>query len=156
MKMMVTEFSRPHEVCSTQAERDYLRTNLEPPPNWKIWIAHVRGEKWRSAYHRNSSLLGHLNEAGVPVAPDGSLAKNTQSVSLGIGELFFTAISTNLPMAEFNAPRDIKRHIRQIWPAAGGFLWPPGMVFDTSAADLLAMALSRFVTTLKWRSPEGG
>lgn len=156
MKMMVTEFSRPHEVCSTQGERTFLMEHLEPPPNWKIWIAHVQGERWQAAYHRNSSLIGYLDESGTPVTNNGCLAKNTQSITLGIGELLFFAISSNVPDLHFHPPVETVPFIRQIWPARKGLLWPPGVVFTELAADLFATSLSRLVTSLKWKGPTGG
>jgi len=151
MKMMVSEFSRRIDVSTAQDERTFLMKELRPPPNWKIWIAHTQSEKWRSAYYRNSSMVGRLNEAGVPVAHEGSLRKNTQSISIGIGQLFISAISSNVPGVEFHAPADAKRHIRQIWPAAvGGCFWPPGTIFTTSAADAFAESFSHFMKTLNW------
>lgn len=152
MKMMVTEFSRPHEVSSTQQERTHVMEKLEPAPNWNIWIGHVRSSKWRTTYFRSSCLLGILDDSGQPVAPEGSLGKNTQSILIGVGELLLMGVSSGVPGFTFQPPIDAQRHLRKVWPANGGFLWPPGTVFTEGAADLLAVGMNRFTRTLKWKA----
>ena len=99
-------------------------------------------------------LLGHINEAGIPVAPEGGTEKNTQSITLGVGELLFIAMSTSVPDLQLNTPIDVQRHIRQIWPIKSGLLWPPGTIFTTDAAHLLAVGLSRATARLEWRAIE--
>jgi hypothetical protein len=125
----------------------------EPPSNWAIWIAHVRSSKWRSSYFRSSCLLGILNASGVPVAPEGSLSKNTQSILIGVGELLVLGISSRIPGFTFHPPIDAQRHLRKVWPDNTAFLWPPGTAFSQGAADLLAEGMNRFARTLKWKGP---
>ena len=64
LKVMVAEFSEREIIATPQSERDHLRLNDGPPPNWQIWIGHKRGSDWRVKYTRTAMTLGILWMAG--------------------------------------------------------------------------------------------
>jgi len=74
MKIMVAEFSRPVDVSTTQAERQFLMRERKPPERWKIWLGQLSGEWWRTAYYRHSATIGLASGPTPPVRP---LGKNT-------------------------------------------------------------------------------
>jgi hypothetical protein len=140
MKMMVAEHSQPLDVCTPQYERDHLRNNREPPPNWKIWIARHDGVSWRANYVRHSGTFTFPPE--VPqVKEGGRFANNTHAVTIGIGQLLIHAISSAARGVDLDIPREFMRHMCRVWPADAGFMWPPGAMLSALGVAQLAHAL---------------
>lgn len=141
MKIMVAEHSQIDDVVSLQAERDHLRLNREPPSTWTIWIAHHSGgPKWRGGYARTSNTMGLPGEPSPPLREDGTLAKNTQAVTFGIGYLLFVAVSTQVLGLDFDIPPGFRSYFRRIWPLEGDFLWRPGKILSQGGVDMVARA----------------
>jgi hypothetical protein len=153
MKALVAEQSRPEDVASIQPERSALMAGLKPPANWQIWIARQTGILWRVGYQRRASTLGYLDGEGIAQSPDGTLAKNTQSMTIGIGQLLINVVSTRVPELRFSF-RDtpIGRAMHRIHPYQRDLSWPPEQVLDGARSDQVAMAFDRYCDTLKWRA----
>lgn len=156
MKFMVSEFSLDaEEVVSNADERSYLMGRQEPPANWKVWIAHHKGN-WHSTFFRQSSIMGFGNDGGPTLPPGGLYVKNTQSMIIGIGQLVISALSTRVPELQMDVPPNEREIIRRIWPPQGTFLWPPGRFLDDDGARRLATAFQRFCSQLPWTPGPGG
>jgi hypothetical protein len=153
LKAMICECADLDDVASTQADREHLMRTLTPPGTWKIWIGQVNGRSWRSAFSRHAVTLGEIVN-GKPQPPGGSLAKNTQTITFGIGGLFVHIIATTVPEFEFALPYQTLRHLRQIWPYEKGVFWPTGSIFSDGGADYVAGGFERFMKTLKWTAGE--
>ena len=153
MKGMVAEHARPEDAASVQEERSLLMDKLLAPPNWQIWIARQTGILWRISYQRRASTLGNLDEEGIAQSPDGTLAKNTHSLTLGIGKLFINVVSTRVPELKFSF-RDttLGRKMHRIHSYDRDIQWPPAEVLNGAQADQVAAAFDRYTDTLMWRS----
>jgi len=103
-KFMVAEQDDPECVVSIQEERTFVMEHRRPPTNWRIWVAHQTGREWRTGYAAHSATLGPLDRNGIPVPPDGSLRKNTQLATLGLGFLVLHAFITRVPEAQIDYP----------------------------------------------------
>jgi hypothetical protein len=152
MKAMVAEQSRPDDAASIQGERSLLMADLRPPPSWQIWVARQTGITWRVAYQRRASTLGYLDGQGITQSPDGTLAKNTQSITIGLGQLLLNVVSTRVPQLRFSF-RDttIGHAMHPIHPYNRDISWPPSQILDGAQAELVATAFDRYTDTLKWR-----
>lgn len=154
MKFMVCEFGNPDAVSIPYSEREYLRLRLEPPPNWRVWIAPYQGQNWRTGYNRFSATLGTLDETGTPIPPNRSLAKNTQFSSLGIGRLFAAAFSSTVPGLTFQMPPKAAFFLRCIWPTGGTIPWLPALAIDDAGAEHIANTVMRASSRLRWASSD--
>jgi hypothetical protein len=132
MFTMVAEHFDPRKVVSTQAEREYLRKNRKPPPNWQIWIADYERGDW-------PALLAHF---AVPIssphcAPEimdnGLPRPNTQTMSFVVGRLYVHVRSSATDIFEnwrFARP-DV---LAQIWPIRRNIVaWPLKTLTDRDA-----------------------
>lgn len=148
-KVMVAEFSNPDDVVSTDRERQYLKDHWRPPDTWKIWIARQTGRAWRSGYNRHALTLGALNETGTPVPHDGTFRKNTQLVTIGIGNVLFHVFSSREPAI---SDRGYKNQVAlfRIHPFGGNFLWPPSSTVSDANIQYLVTQFDRWLSTLNW------
>jgi hypothetical protein len=153
MKGMVAEQSRPEDAASVQDERALLMAEQRPPRNWQIWIARQTGRLWRVGYQRRASTLGYLDGEGIAQSPDGSLAKNTYSMTLGIGQLLINVVSTRVPELKFSfQDTTVGRAMHRIQPYERDIEWPPAQLLNGAQADQVAGAFDRYTNTLKWRA----
>jgi len=150
MKMMICEFSNPDEIVTRPIERALLMGRRLPPDNMGIWIAHYHGPSWNNAYLRQACTLGWAEAGKAPTPLNNSLAKNTQSQTLGIGELVVQSITTYVPGLEFQTPTIFPGAVKPIWPYKQNFMWPPGPILSDAAVGILATALDRLTARLPW------
>jgi hypothetical protein len=151
MKSMVIEFSNAEDAVTKEDEREFLMLHMEPPPNWRIWIAKQHGLRWRTGLVRAANTIGFASEGGTKVLPDSSFAKNTQSITLGFGQLLIHAFSTRVPGLEPQPSPPMASALRKIWPLSPGFLWPAGPVITDFGIDALSVALPTLGNSLPWR-----
>lgn len=151
MKCMVLEFDAPETVVTPLAEREWLMHHQEAPSNWRIWIASQLGMKWRTGSLRTAHTLGGARRGETPATPDGTFAKNTQSITLGFGRLAIKAISTRVPELDLIPDGVYPRIWFQIWPVAPGFLWPAGPPISDVGFRDAALSLRRIVSAMPWR-----
>jgi len=143
--LMVVEFSG-EDVATPPIERLYLKDVGEPPSNWKIWIAHYRGEDWTTGYLRHSATLAVARSGIYPPPPPKPFMKNTQSNIFGIGELFVQTISSTLIGVDLDVPAEAAHFTRKIWPLANDtVLWPPSHILNDLEARFISRAFARFL-----------
>jgi hypothetical protein len=147
MKVMVTEYSEPEDVVSTQEERSAMFNQRTVPAHWKIWIARQTGQLWRTGYLRQSATLGTPDETGTPIPPGGSRAKNTQLISIGFGYLVVHVFSTRVPEMRWDYPQGT---LFRIHPFRDTLVWPPRNVMNGAQIDFLGRQYDRFLEGLHW------
>jgi hypothetical protein len=87
-------------------DRDYLRKNLEAPPDWKIWIARYAGNKTEQRY-------SPMQITSQPTDIIGSQYCNSQVTALAIGRLLSHLFSSTA-YPEFRGYDGIE--LAAIWP----------------------------------------
>jgi hypothetical protein len=149
MKLLTCEFSVPEDVVTPDIERSLLMGRRLPPEIMRIWIARYTGGAWDNVYLRHAATLGFAPRGTIPsTPPSGSFAKNAQSQTLLIGELFVQAITTTVRGLEFNQPTNMSAALKQIWPYRQNFLWPPGSAFSDAQASFIATLFDRLTSQL--------
>jgi hypothetical protein len=88
------------------ADRDYLRKNLEAPPDWKIWIARYAGYKTEQRYNA-MQIMSH------PTETIGAQYCNSQVTTLAIGKLLAYLFSSTV-YPEYSGYDGIE--LAAIWP----------------------------------------
>jgi hypothetical protein len=149
MKFMVIEFIKQDKPITPQSERHYVMNNDSPPSNWRIWIGHQKANLWNTAFLTEEAMLGQVSTDNPP----SSFAKNTQSISFGIGDLFVQTIHTTVAWLEFNPPQEFFA-LHQIWPFQVSFVWPPGpggILLDRDSGNI-ANAFWRSLQGVQWIS----
>lgn len=113
--VMAAEYHEPHKVAVPQADRTYLMTHREPPPQgWNIWIAPYGGPQWAVQLLH---FVGHLFSVapGEPVSgAEGPL--NTQMTLITLGHLAIFAVSTSDEGRTFTLKDESRSDFRRIWP----------------------------------------
>jgi hypothetical protein len=151
-KLMVAEQNDPESAVSTQDERTSVMQTLTAPARWSIWIARQTARGWRTGYELFSATLGPLDSGGTPIPPDGSLAKNTQLVSLGIGFLFVHVFSTRVPEAQIGYPDGV---LRRIHPFSGAAIsWPPTETITDPGIEFLMRRYDEHLGRIPWTSSD--
>ena len=154
MKIMVAEFEHATDVVSMQNERDLVMNSARAPDNWQIWIGHQSGgPRWLLGYSRQSATLW----VGTPPerqSEEIELPKNTQFVTIGIGQLFIQAISTTVAGLSFDPKPANALFQKQIWPYRSGMLWPCLRISSDAAVENFSRNFDRMITapTFKWIS----
>lgn len=132
MSFIMAEYTDPKTVAITKAEREFLKKNLLPPSNWKIWIGRYSGDAWKDIRYRHHGI----SVTSAPFDLKRKISVNTQTSTQTIGALFIHAFSTNRPENEIkiNDPVEIfKPYMQLIWPITleGNLL--TDMITDTEA-----------------------
>ena len=154
LKCMVIEFAdAPENVVSTQEERTFLMDEKIPPASWRIWVARHEGELFDAGFIRVAVTLAFAFGGLKPTTMDGTLAKNTQSITFGIGKLVVHAVTTRDPRAEGLGPvTNIFPPVwKQVWPAPDAMSWRTSEPIADPVILFLAHGLARYVDTLPWR-----
>lgn len=143
---MVFEFARQRsDASSSLVQRRHLMNNLEPPFGWNIWIGHYRGERWKTAAVRKSAALELVGGEPTVVTPKIPSARNTQSVTFGIGELVVQFMATSIPMLTFEIPPEFEPFTPRIWPFKKPLQWSTGKILNDSDIDILSNGFSRML-----------
>ena len=155
MKAMVSEFDEPSDVATLQSSRTLIMEKQQVPPGWTIFIGNLNGPRWRMNYHRNSDKLGISKNGGPITAEESPLARNTYSITVGIGRLLIWALSINAKQIAYKPAAHVERYMSQIWPTRHDLLWPPGPILTDTAADAIADTLKGATANIPWTSNEG-
>lgn len=140
--VMVGEYLHPQHITIPDHERLRMYADFEPPPNWTIWIADYRGDKWR-----NLTMFHHMGRLS-PVGPSGDVVADAHLTSIGIGRLFIQVAAT---ASGYTIDTD-NDAFRRIWPLTGLALsWPPSRFIDDTEADFIANSFARIM-----KLPRGG
>jgi hypothetical protein len=105
------EFANQNTIAIPQSDREWIRTNGEPPPMWRIWIAKYSGNNPGDHWCRHIGI--RLTSSPQDVA--GAQKCNTQTTTLVWGRLCAHAYSsTYLPdFLGYDFP------LAKIWPLSG-------------------------------------
>lgn len=149
MKCMIIEQSEKRDIVSTQQEREYLMRNQLPPLGWEIWIGFHNSTAWRSRMLKNATTLGLKKPGDTEVKPEGK-GKNTQTIALGVGDLFIQTFFSRL-IKLVRSPLG-NALTQQIWPIRNSsILWPPAQRIAQHQADMIALDFRRFTKGLPWK-----
>lgn len=144
---MTAEFSDPSSVAVSQEHRRLMMDKLEPPLGWWIWMARCSGNRWQTAYHHHSFALGVSK--GPPINPLVSKVANTQSSTIGVGQLLFHAVSTSTEI-RFDGGSESLMGLRCIWPITDAVVdWPFSMILSDEEAEIVADTLNRTLRTMR-------
>lgn len=84
---MVADRVRPELAAMPIEHRQFLMNRHEPPNGWSVWMARNSGRAWKHAVYHGT---GAMHPAVLDPA-SGTLARNVQSTSFGIGSLLLIA-----------------------------------------------------------------
>lgn len=130
--VMIAEFASAEGVVTPRTERAHLRATLEPPPNWNIWIARSAGRDWVARYVRHTAGLGQ----------SGRGAKDTQSVTLGMGRILVHVMTSTVPGMKFELPERAES-FHFLWPVRRAIAWPPRNTLDHEAVETFNLGFNR-------------
>lgn len=145
MTAMVSEFKDLATMASTREQREYLRSRLEPPPQWSIWLGHHRGRLWHSGTNHfgwNSIPLAAFVsdlEKAIPIAL--ARTKDSQSTALVFDSLFVQTLSSTNPGIKIREAAVAERYgLRVLWPLTGAPILRPTKVLSDLEADAISAA----------------
>jgi hypothetical protein len=154
MSAMTSDFFYPEKQAIPQSHRDWLRTNLKPPPDtWKIWIGKYEREKWLAQWVKNSLPIS--SEEHIPeVSADGIPRPNTQTTTLVFGQLYvhvFSSVHPKVVAKAWIGGKGIEK-LAQIWPVREHFIaWPFSPMSDKDA-DTISGAIFKNLDELGLRN----
>lgn len=151
LKCMVLEFRDGIEFVSTpQSDRDFLLESQCPPiRGWDIWVGKAIGPLWNKFCYRVSGTFVSVPLYDKIDRSNSSVPKNTQTVSLGIGSVFFYGLQSTY--GDFNVPPKFHERLIKIWPLGPPVDWPPKTSFTDQEGFLASTSMARFVGSLiKW------
>ncbi len=138
---MVGGANRPAHSKVTQAERDFLMVNKNPPPHWQVWTGRYGGIEWRE--------LGIFQHGGLLQAPPLPSPKPfsgyVQSTVMGIGDVFVLIIATNISVLgfEIGPTKDV---VHPIWPIGPAIDWTNVLVMMDEHANRAAKILQTMIS----------
>lgn len=149
LKLFVVEFNgspnSPPDPIFSNTDREYFRVWRVIPPHIRIWLAkHSSPLKWKSGIFRHTAGLAPF---GVTLPEPARRAKNTQSVTLGIGSLLIhitaTTLDGNYPMIDTLGSGPM---FRLLWPIGDADIrWPPLATISEFDANWIADDIERLV-----------
>lgn len=121
-----------------------LRSNLEPPANCFVWIAHQ--QEHHLASFRRYPLAFHLNREplpgveGSPSFPINPLDINGYAVTVGVEQFAFQVFSIEDTRVELSPAHGdlIRPSVADIWPTVKGCVFPAGPAFTTKGMNAFA------------------
>jgi len=141
---MTGEFSDPDSAAIPLIERKFLMTNLKPPFGWNIWITRCNGTLWETGYYHRSFTAGISH--GPPVAPIKRPTPNTQTTTIGIGQLLIHMVSVSIPEIQFEGENEPRFGLKRILPIReASIAWPTDIVLSDAEVEILADTLNRTI-----------
>jgi hypothetical protein len=159
LKSMILEYGNEDGAVSTQSEREFLMNWKMPPAGWRIWVARNEGKLSDAGFIRSAFTLGATFSFGAAsleglkhTTVDNTLAKNTQSITFGIGKLIVHVLSSRDPRLQNIGPRtdEFPPVWKRVWPAPDFMTWATSLPIGDSVIHSVANALARYVDTLTW------
>lgn len=150
MKFLVSEHEQRNNFITGTADRSAFMSTRTIPSFYKLWIATCGKGKWRDAFIRNSITYSRAEEL-----PEGAKGRNTQSMTWGVGNIFFHHLATTVPGLDFDLPSEVSETVIRLWPSLpGDILWPPAFAVTEEQADVIAYSLERLSRdpTTGWRT----
>jgi hypothetical protein len=116
------------------------------PPDWKIWLAHYEGQKWKGIwFHTTVPILGpedtpQRHHLGYDIP-------NTQGTTAVFGKLYVHALSSRIRsiVRKQDMRRETKKVVPRLWPIRNSPLrWPPVRpLTDTEAIGIANAFLAK-------------
>lgn len=152
-KVIVAEHAQRELAATSAQQRREVMDDMVAPSTWQIWLAKHNSLQWRAGgYHRQAVTLGTVDpETGRPTPPNGSLAKNTQVVTFGLGELLIYVVQTSVPdLGRFQMTGQLYEALRQVSPSTDTIEWPGGVVLSDLHINHVTTAFDRYASQLTW------
>jgi hypothetical protein len=153
VKVIVSEHARRDLVATTREDRrDVMRGDVSDR-HWQMWIGKHSSREWHyGGYFRHAVTLGAIDPStGEPEPPNNSYVKNTQAVTIGLGDLILHAVFTRVdPFGELEFRGRLAKGMRKFQPFRGPITWPPEVVLSHSEVEDVAMSFDKFAATFKW------
>jgi hypothetical protein len=143
--VMAADTLYPESSAISQAERSIVAATNRPPEGWMIWLA----------LHNNSDWRTGLDHVGVALHRKAEYERkrsviNTQSTTIGIGNLLIHAFSSALPDFQFNPSGEFGGRLHRIWPCSGeALIWPPINALLVADVERLGRHLFTFSKQLR-------
>jgi hypothetical protein len=142
-------------IAISQSDRDWLRSTLTAPKDWRIWIGHC--EEWARKEQWVHVTLPIFDSENIPeTVTDNDRLPNTQTTAFKIGKLYAFSMSCPFPTTLFGwdwrtYPRAIL-FLHEIWPRAEGRVvaWPFARM-ATRDAEGIARAFLAYIEDLASR-----
>ncbi len=146
MFSMTYEFADRFTLASTQAERDYLRENREPPPNWTIWIGSYGEGDWTHQCNHHAARA-ELNPSATVISeePDVRISPNMncQITVFTFGHLLIVTFSHRIRSPVRADAFGAVFGLQTIWPTGFGAVGKPIRHHTDSEIEAIAFGLSR-------------
>lgn len=138
---MTAEFLKPRETAIPFIERNYIMSNLAPPPHWSVWIAPYVGETWKGGgiFHHGVGIYvpPEIMQVGV---------KNTQWTVLGLGRLIAVAASSTVPNFTFEFEDEERSNFTRLWPVGiSRVTWPTPLHLTDAGVNRVAQLFSNWL-----------
>jgi hypothetical protein len=142
VKVMVSEFSKPDDYCTSSENRLRFFETREIPANLEIWLGNCGEDRWSSAHFRQGATYGPPGFVPPRIPP-----KNTQTVAIGFGQLFIIALAQPEGIKMLDLGK-LPGTLSRLWPPASVmFAWPPAAKLTLGQADDLALVLDQIPKT---------
>jgi hypothetical protein len=149
MATMTSEFlaREPQTIVIPQHERTWLKQNLTPPTNWRIWIGRYNRETWGGQWVRSTLHIGSKKDIEKWLTDD-LRAPNVQTTTFVVGELYISVLSGPfqplIDIWDWRTARRARARLVQIWPIKYlAIFWPPPSIPDADA-ESFATAFERW------------
>lgn len=153
LKTIVGEHMSPGEEVTPAEDRRRFMERREIPSSVRMWVGRCGEGGWECSYIRNTNLL----LAAPPWLRPQILSKNTQTVALGVGQLFVYLLHSTSPAVTDFIEKHVPKKLAQIYPLPPGQLnWPPEKRLTAKEANAFAVFLETFTTgpQVQWRGEE--
>jgi hypothetical protein len=149
MVAMTSEFMprEQRKIVIPQDERTWLKQNLTPPVNWRIWIGSYKHKIWGGQWVRVTLTIGSKKDIEKWLA-DNLSAPNVQTTTFVVGALYISVLSGPFqPLIDtwdWGTARRARARLVQIWPIKYlDLFWPPPTITDADA-ESFATAFERW------------
>jgi hypothetical protein len=138
LKIMVGEHNQSGDAVTLPEDRAKFRSNLQVPPNFRIWIARCGVGGWETTYFRHAATV-----SATPGVRPEHRHKNIHSVTFGIGDMLVHALHTTAVDVELDLSFSQPGVVIPLFPTAETVTWPPARSINADEAAFLADTLSR-------------
>ncbi|MCD1643084.1 hypothetical protein [Aurantimonas coralicida] len=134
-------------AASTREEREILRLEGVPPPNWFIRISPLLAVRWRVGHHHYSASVAVSRNPKIRAVGIADV-RNVQWTMMGINRLFFLASSSSIDpnIGNFDIQGAQETQIPRIWPNPQGEIkWNPSIVVNDSVVERFALGQRKLI-----------
>jgi hypothetical protein len=150
MATMTSEYlaKDPSTRAISQADRDFLRSNLRSPESWRVWIGSYNRSTWKGQWVRTSASI--LDVANYPES--GTAPPNTQTTTFIIGKLYVHVMSSFFPehaaLWDWRPTPRARALLVEIWPVKHGIIAWPRVALSDRDARLFSMSFFNAVSEI--------